>query len=383
MTQELPSRRRPAIRLAVALAVALALVLSAPFVGQIRAFIRQAFPGHFVLVVGTLIAAGVAAALISALVRIRERRLTRYGAILLSLAIAAGYSIYNARDNPESNVVELFHFLQYGLIAFLFYRVWRGAGDLSVLVLPTLAALMVGTVEEWFQWFIPNRVGEMNDVLLNLVAIGSGLLFSLAVDPPNRLRLSLDGGSRRRVSRVAAAAVVTFAAFFHIVHLGHVVEESTIGAFDSRWTRAKLLELQTARRAAWAVTPPPVKLVRLSREDQYLTEGIQHVRERNRLWSAGNIRGAWLENLILESFFEPVLDTPTHEGQGHRWPAEQHADAESRAASAASVEPYSSHAFPYRLYMWPKWLFWLAVGAVGVAVVLAGQKSRPTVQTVG
>jgi VanZ family protein len=357
--------------LVLAVVVAVALVLSAPFVGQIRAYIRAEFPGHFVLVVGSIIAAGLCAALLAAVWRIRDRRAQRFGAIGLALLIAAAYSIRNARDNPESNVVELFHFLQYGLIAFLFYRAWRPLGDFGIILLPTLAGLMVGTAEEWLQWFIPNRVGEMADVLLNLVALASGLLFSLAIDPPGRRFLSLSAGSRQRAGLLATAALLAFAAFFHVVHLGHVLQDEEVGAFESRYSVDHLLRLQRERAFRWRVTPPSVTLVRLSREDQYLTEGVQHVRRRNRLWDAGDIRGAWLENRILEKYYDPVLDTPTHEGAGHRWPAGQRTDAESRGASTTAVGPFVSEAYPSRIYPWSKGLFWAVIGVLAGLLLIA------------
>jgi hypothetical protein len=174
---------------------------------------------------------------------------------------------------------------------------------------------------------------------------------------------------------MAAAALITFAVFFHIVHLGYRIDDAAIGSFTSRWSRTRLLELQSDTRAAWATSPPPTRLVRLSRENQYLTEGIQHVRERNRLWDAGDVRGAWLENRILETYYEPVLDTPTHEGPGHRWPSEQRADAESRAAAAAGTV-YNSNAYPYRLFLWSRVGFWAVALLVAAALILKGNQGR-------
>jgi VanZ family protein len=330
--------------------------------------LRRAFPGQFVTIVGGIIAAGVIAALAAAVLRIRDRRLARYGMIAVAVLIAVAYSAYRAGSNPESNAVERFHFLQYGLITYLFYRAWRPLADASVFLLPVFAGLIVGTVEEWFQWFIPNRVGEMSDVFLNLIAIGTGVLFSVAVDPPERGARGLRFGSGGRIARMAAAALVAFAAFFHIVHLGYRIDDEGTGSFTSRWSRSELLELQSKTEAAWKASPPPTTLVRLSRENQYLTEGVQHVRERNRLWDAGDVRGAWLENRILETYYEPVLDTPTHEGAAHRWPSEQRADAESRAATAAAA-PYSSNAYPYRLFLWSKVAFWTVVVIAAIFTV--------------
>ena len=81
----------------------------------------------------------LAAALVAAAIRIRENRGRRFGAIAAAIAIAVVYSAWNASDNPESNAVERFHFLEYGLITWLFYRAWRPLDDLAIFLLPTLA----------------------------------------------------------------------------------------------------------------------------------------------------------------------------------------------------------------------------------------------------
>src|SRR5581483_11567147 len=158
--------------LLLASAAALATILSAPFVSQIRFWIRSTFPGHFALVVGGLVGAAVVAALGAAFVSITDRRRSRFAAIGIALAIAAGYAAAISTGDVQANAVERFHFVEYGAIAFLFYRACRPIEDGSILILPVLAGLLVGTVDEWFQWFIPVRVGEMRDVFLNLVAVG-------------------------------------------------------------------------------------------------------------------------------------------------------------------------------------------------------------------
>src|SRR6476620_7685609 len=169
-------------RTAIAIAASAALVLSAPFIGYIRSWIRTQFPGQFVRIIGGVIALLALVAIGSAVMRIRERRPLRYAAIVTAILCAVWYSVAEATGNPDVDVVQRFHFVEYGLIAFLFYRGWRALEDPAIFVLPIFAGLIVGTADEWLQWFIPNRVGEMADIFLNRVAIGYGLLFSLGAD---------------------------------------------------------------------------------------------------------------------------------------------------------------------------------------------------------
>ena len=226
-------RLRPS-RFVFAAVVSVALVLSAPFIGYIRAWIRTQFPGQFVRIVGGLIAVLGIAAIGIAVVRIRERRAIRYAAIAGSLICAAWYSLAHATGIPEVDVVQRFHFVEYGLITFLFYRAWRPLEDASIVILPALAGLLVGTADEWLQWFIPNRVGELDDIFLNGIAIACGLVFSFGADPPPRFRRTLRPGSPARIGRFAAVVVIAIALFFHTVHLGYDVGDDEIGVFKSR-----------------------------------------------------------------------------------------------------------------------------------------------------
>jgi VanZ family protein len=360
-------------RFVVAALVAAAFVLSAPVAGGLRSQLRTSFPQQFVWIVGSAIAALVAAGIVTALLRIRERRRARYGAMALSLAGAVAFARWHATGRAEIDVVELFHFVEYGIITFLFYRAWKPADDGSALILPVLAGLLVGTCEEWLQWFIPVRVGEMADVFLNLAAILCGVVFSVAADPPAHLTFRLRPGSPRRIARIAALVVLVFALFFQFVHMGFSVSDDEIGSFDSRYPKAKLQALQLRKREEWRTHPLPLELHRISREDQYMSEGVVHVQERNRAWAAGDALTAWRENQILEHYYQPVLDTPSYVSKtGHRWPPEQRSDAQAKAAAVTEAAPFVSRAYPYPIYTWPATMFWGVVGmTIGALLTLS------------
>jgi hypothetical protein len=145
--------------------------------------------------------------------------------------------------------------------------------------------------------------------------------------------------------------VTVFAFFIVSVHMGYDVRDPRIGTFRSRYSAAQLAELSRDRAARWAADPPVV-LRRLSREDQYLSEGLWHVQRRNTAWDAGELGTAWRENLILETFYSPVLDAPTPQSsEGHRWPPEQRADIEQRPG--VDRAPVVSDVYRDPLVMWP------------------------------
>jgi hypothetical protein len=372
-------------RLLLAILVSAGVVMSAPFIRDIRDFIKTNFPGQYVKFVAAAIALVITGAVLIALIRIRDRRAARYGAIAAALVLGTAYSLWNAQGVVEVDTVERFHFVEYGLIALLFYRAFRPAQDFSIILLPIVAGLIVGTFEEWLQWFIPGRVGDMRDVFLNGAAIVCGLLFSLGVDPPNHFSLKMSPGSRRRTGIVAAAATVVFAAFVHTVHLGTEVTDPEAGRFRSRYTAEALLALSRDRDSSWKTNPPIARPPSLSREDQYFSEGILHAQERNKRWDAKDFATAWFENRILEKYYAAVIDTPSYISKtGLRWPVGQRGDAEQRFnSSGVSPATFLSKADAaegrhfIRISPAPVLLWGLALSTAGLLLLLAGYVQRP------
>jgi hypothetical protein len=360
-----PSTSLRARRLVIALLASLVITVGAPYTGQIRGAIQDALPGQYRIIIGGIVMAVVAGAVLTALLRIREQRLSRYGLLALAVGIGATYAFLTATGNANVDVVERFHLVEYGVLTWLYYRVWNIHGDLTSLVFPALAAFMVGVFDEGLQWLVPARVGELHDVLLNGVSIACGLVFSLGLEPLVGERWRPGRRGRRALALFAAAAIVMLAAFFHAVHLGYDIKDPQTGEFLSRYSANELLEASRDRAARWKVDPPR-ELRRTSIEDHYLAEGVWHVQRRNEVEDPQRV---WHENLILEKYFAPVLEFPTYStGSGAKWPAEQRANAEAAAAKHAGA--YRSTANPYPIYTWSPFLFWLAVSAAVVAMAL-------------
>jgi VanZ family protein len=367
----MPDDRPRARDLLLAVAAGALLVLLAPAVGEFRRWLRLSFPGDFVTIVAAGTAVAGAAALAIAVWRIRDRRPVRFGAIALAVALAVVYSWRSSLSNPESDVVEHVHFIEYGLVTWLFYRAWKPLDDASTLVLAMMAALTVGTCEEWFEWFVPARVGELRDIVLNGAAIASGALFSWALEPVSARRVFRSARSRRHLFMVAAIAVAALAVFVDTVHIGHEIRDAEGRTFRSIYTAGDLMTLSAVRQQEWATHPPLERPARFSREDQYASEGLLHVQERNNLWAQHEFSRSLNENRLLEEYFAPVLDAPSYVSRtGHRWPPAQRAEAERQSPGAASdAVHFVSHAqgeFP--IFTWSR--RWFRAGSAVVVIVL-------------
>ena len=252
--------------------------------------------------------------------------------------------------------------------------------------------MAVAIADEWFQWFVPGRAGELHDVLFDGVAIVCGLLLCLALDtrgrgplgPPHGTAFSSGRGPSgpaiaRRATRLglfAAGVVVLLGGFVATVQLGYEIRDPSIGKFRSRFTGQRLLELAEERRREWVGGPPPA-VGRYGREDQYLAEALWHVRRRNfgmdkdRKGDTAELDVAWNENRILETYFLPVLEAPPASGTtGHRLAPRQVAAVD--AARAHGTTPFVSDAEAAPIYVWPPLWYWTGVGVAATAVGSAG-----------
>jgi hypothetical protein len=199
----------------------------------------------------------------------------------------------------------------------------------------------------------------MHDVALNAVAVGCGLLFSMAVRPPLSVHVPTAARSRLALGAALSGLVIAIAGFVDRVHLGYEVNDGQVGIFRSQYDAKTLAAAAASRPARWNASPPPV--AGFTREDHYLSEGLWHVQRRNLAVTAGDPWTAWNENAILERYYAPVLD------RRDRWPAEQRAGIE-QSGRGTPRRSYMSDAAPYPIYLVRRSTFWLATVLIGAVM---------------
>jgi VanZ family protein len=357
----------------IAFLASILIVFGSPYVGEVRGALQSSFPDYYRPIVGSAVAVAGIATVAAAVVQLRQRRAnlisahstpqtsTRYALVAAAVAASVIYALVTRSGNVDVDLVEAFHFVEYGVVTLLFYRVWSQRPDISSLVLTACTGLAVGIADEWVQWLVPGRVGEMHDVWLNGVAIMCGLMVGLAVRPPAALTLPRTRRGRLTVGAVVAGLVAVAAGFVDRVHLGYEIHDQGTPVFRSQFDAHALAVAANERAERWRIAPPPER--GFAREDHYLSEGLWHVQRRNLAVTVGDWWSAWNENTILERFFVPVLD------RGARWGDEQRAQVDRRVHAAAERPPYRSDAAPYPIYLVRRSTFW-TVAATLVAVIV-------------
>ena len=69
---------------------------------------------------------------------------------------------------------ERVHFIQYGLLGLLVSRAYK-ISSFKMLLASGLLIVSVGLVDEIIQWYLPNRYGDIRDVVMNSLGGLSGL----------------------------------------------------------------------------------------------------------------------------------------------------------------------------------------------------------------
>jgi hypothetical protein len=230
----------------------------------------------------------------------------RFGLIAAAIAAGALYSLATATGNANVDAVERFHFAEYGFLALLYHRVWRDRSAAAALLLAFLAVFMVGTLDEGIQWFVPIRVGEWRDVLLNSSRdrLRPGVRRRAAA---TTRAISARPFAPARMAVMLGATSLVFAIFFYVVHVGHEVRDPAFGAFLSRYTASELLVNSADRARRWRTDPLTTLAALFEGGPVHVRRPVAHAgSERSGRRSGDAVEGEPDSRTVLQ----PVLDFP-------------------------------------------------------------------------
>ena len=86
-------------------------------------------------------------------------------AIILTVTVLLiAFLFASDMERPEERI----HFIQYGLLGFLMFKMFKSFSFI-ILGVSVLMLFLVGGVDEIIQYFLPNRVGDIRDVIFNFL----------------------------------------------------------------------------------------------------------------------------------------------------------------------------------------------------------------------
>ncbi len=164
--------------------------------------------------------------------------------------------------------IERVHYIQYGILGFLFYRTFRCWEDgIIVYFYTAIAVFLAGMGDETIQWALPNRVGEYRDIVINGTAgVLSQMIIAFSVKPAG-LYEKIRKTDLKRLSFLLAFVFIAVALFMTAAHeYGFTIEDPEWGAFKSSLTRE---QLEKARAEGVKALPAELR-------QAYLDEAAAH-----------------------------------------------------------------------------------------------------------
>ena len=354
-----------------------AIFLTVPFARAIQEYVSGSVGRAAFLIIVAL--AGIVAAYF-AWRRIRARKSGTSAKIALG-AVGAAFAIYTyeLRQNPE----EALHFVEYGVLGLLAYRALaHSVRDYTIYFSATLVVASVGIIDEWIQWLTPDRVWDLRDIRINVIA---GLLTQVAIGAGLRPRLI---AKRPRAASLAVMCVIaaTTSALLGLtfvntpertarlatampslsflmenrnvmVEYGYLYDEPDIGIFRSRFSPEELAMLDDRRGAeVRSIVDEYISEARFREflsafsvtRDAYAHEAGVHLFRRNRYYAraqtepseaASHYNVALREQQFLERYFPATLRNSIH-----AWTPEIRAEVEAGADTSVRYETRVSEA---------------------------------------
>lgn len=147
--------------------------------GVLRFLYRHLGRGELSIAVNIMIIVAMIAFIAYLLFHRRIRNPFDIGTVVL-VFLATGFSL-TVIEIPEERV----HFLEYSLLGALIFTAWSLDLKGNQLYLASLALTsLLGGIDEFIQYFLPNRVGEFRDFLLNLVGGMIGIVVAWVLHRP-------------------------------------------------------------------------------------------------------------------------------------------------------------------------------------------------------
>ena len=178
------------LRLALALGASIAIVAGSPLVGVLRQQLLVRWPDGYVPVLAATVGLSAMTLLLLALRGAMHHTADqrprwsppKLGAIVLAFGLALTVGYLDRTGDTNVDVVEAFHFVEFSALTCLLAWAAAPLAPGHTWVWGSAGSILVGALDEWVQWFVPGRTGEIRDVGTDAVAAVCGAFLVVALE---------------------------------------------------------------------------------------------------------------------------------------------------------------------------------------------------------
>ena len=340
------------------------ILLTLPYARIWTDWITERFSGYFIPITVLLV---FVLMLVFSIVRLARRKAGVFEwTIFVMLLAAYGYSLFRLEI-----IIEQVHFLEYGLLAFLFIKAVRiDRRDAGGYVIAIVLIALIGIIDEYIQGILPNRVGELHDVYLNIL---SGVLalcwYRIIIKPAEesgRIKTAL------LISLPVFGLILILIGFFNsdISEFGYFHTDKEIGSFYSRLD-AELLGRHFPDSAYFRSEVAPrlyadkySELLDLI-ENPIHSEVLVHIFRRDRHLRDEDYITSHRENQLLEKYFGGYMAGTKHEWNEKRTSAV--AELSLEYLDQEYISPVSAHL----IVSFSEKQQWIVITILNIIIIIA------------
>jgi VanZ family protein len=286
--------------------------LTLPVGPVIRDYFYNTFGKLFVIyVVAVILASGLIMALVHIFRRWRQRG---FSLSQLVWFLVVGYLYWFALRRTFKIPIESIHFVEYGILSLLIFRALvKSYNENFIFFASFLLTALLGMIDEYIQWFLPNRVGAMRDIIFNSASGGLVQLLLWKSIRPDGLVKGFPARSFRLVAVLAVLNLILLGIFTSLVSdFGSRIRDPEAGTFYTRMTREEIarrdsLQWNHYSDALDASLAVPYRTFLEETKDPFLYEMRIHIFRRDRHFDEESYRVSCCEEKILQKYFGRTL----------------------------------------------------------------------------
>ncbi|MCP2519298.1 VanZ family protein [SCandidatus Aminicenantes bacterium Aminicenantia_JdfR_composite] len=251
-------------------------------------------------------------------IRKKGKKYLRISGVIFSFLLGILINLYISKSTPIflAALRERIHLFEYGLLAVIFYHSFKNEiSEKLIYIGACFYGGIIGIIDEFFQYFIAGRVGDLRDVMINILSVFVGAFFAFSLNYESQ---KIDIKSSKKIYILSFMFFLMLGTFIYTVHRGYLIKDPEIGEFKSKYYEAKLLEISEQKEKIWKKEKlkNPARFSKpknyysgkiIVLEDIYFKEALLRTGKRNKYFREKKYLKAYKENEILEKYYRPFI----------------------------------------------------------------------------